>query len=32
MRGRNPKSYAMRFDPESTATVSRASRDARMVI
>src|SRR3954467_13015835 len=28
----DPESYAMRFDPTSTATVSRASRDARMVI
>jgi hypothetical protein len=28
----NPKSYAMRFDRTSTATVGRASRDARMVI
>jgi hypothetical protein len=28
----NPKSYAMRFDRTSTATISRASRDARMVI
>ena len=28
----NPKSYAMKFDRTSTAAVSRASRDARMVI
>ena len=28
----NPKSYAMRFDRTSTATISRAPRDARMVM